>query len=85
MSIVCSYKRTLIDCQKAYFSQRSPIMTAAVLKALNDLKNKHKNDHSILFRSAGLFVIKVCQDEATCFHYFFNRQSPQLELSINGI
>ncbi|KRT79928.1 hypothetical protein AMK59_7092, partial [Oryctes borbonicus] len=73
------YKRTLIDCQKAYFSQRAPIMMAAVLKALVDLKNKHKNDHSILFRSAGLFVIKVCQDEAACFHYFFNRPSPQLD------
>ncbi|GJQ68258.1 Cog3 [Trypoxylus dichotomus] len=73
------YKRILIDCQKAYFSQRTPIMMAAVLKALIDLKNNHKNDHSILFRSAGLFVIKVCQDETACFRYFFNKPSPQLD------
>ena len=51
----------------------------AVSEALSALKEKGKNDHSILFRSAGLFVIKVCQDESICFHYFFKETTPSLE------
>ncbi|KAF5272865.1 hypothetical protein FQR65_LT00461 [Abscondita terminalis] len=53
-------------------------MTDAVAKALSDLKNKHKSDYSVLFRSAGLFIMQVCQDESTCFHYFFTNHSEQL-------
>ncbi|XP_022915203.2 conserved oligomeric Golgi complex subunit 3 [Onthophagus taurus] len=73
------YNRTLWDCQKSYFAQRSAIMSGAVSVALLDLKEKHKNDHSILFRSAVLFIIKICQDEATCFRYFFKGSSTQLD------
>lgn len=68
----------MYDCQKMYFAQRSPIIFAAVSKALNDLKEQHKNDYSVLFRSACLFVMKVCQDESMCFFYFFNNRSQQL-------
>ncbi|KAB0801537.1 hypothetical protein PPYR_05891 [Photinus pyralis] len=73
------YQQLLFDCQQTYFSLRSPIMTDAVTKALLDLKNKHKSDHSILFRSAGLFVMQICQDESTCFNYFFSSNCPQLD------
>ncbi|KAK4871742.1 hypothetical protein RN001_015866 [Aquatica leii] len=73
-----NYKQLLSDCQQTYFSLRSPVMTDAVAKALIDLKNKHKSDHSVLFRSAGLFIMQVCQDESTCFNYFFTEESEQL-------
>ncbi|XP_017774567.1 PREDICTED: conserved oligomeric Golgi complex subunit 3 [Nicrophorus vespilloides] len=72
------YLRTLNDIQKSYFSQRAPVMQSAVSKALLDLRDKYKSDHSILFRSAGLFLVKVCQDEAGCYNYFFNNRSQQL-------
>lgn len=75
----CSYKQLLSDCQQTYFAQRSPVMADAVAKALMELKNKHKNDHSVLFRSAALFIMQVCQDEATCFKYFFVEYSSQLK------
>ncbi|KAF5289618.1 hypothetical protein FQR65_LT11809 [Abscondita terminalis] len=73
-----AYEQLLGLCQQIYFSLRSPVMTDAVAKALSDLKNKHKSDYSILFRSAGLFIMQVCQDESTCFHYFFTNHSEQL-------
>ncbi|KAK5639286.1 hypothetical protein RI129_011778 [Pyrocoelia pectoralis] len=73
------YQQLLFDCQQTYFSLRSPIMTDAVTKALLDLRNKHKSDHSILFRSAGLFVMQICQDEYTCFNYFFSNNCSQLD------
>lgn len=73
-----SYENTVYDCQKTYFAQRSPIISAAVFKALNDLKEQHKTDYSVLFRSACLFVMKVCQDESACYFYFFGKPSQQL-------
>lgn len=80
----CRYSRTYSDCQRAYFAQRVPLITNAVVKALNDLKERHKSDHSILFRSSSLFIIKVCQDESTCYHYFFTFPSQQLQyVSVN--
>ncbi|XP_023014719.2 conserved oligomeric Golgi complex subunit 3 [Leptinotarsa decemlineata] len=69
------YKNILSDCQKTYLTQRLPILSVAVAKALHELKDKHKNDHSILFRSCSLFIMKVCQDEATCYNYFFSKIS----------
>ncbi|KAF5304531.1 hypothetical protein FQA39_LY09582 [Lamprigera yunnana] len=74
-----NYQQLISVCQQTYFSFRSPVMTDAVIKALIDLKNKHKGDHSILFRSAGLFIMQVCQDESNCFNYFFSNQSVQLD------
>lgn len=79
---ICSYKNTVYDCQKTYFTQRTPIITAAVTKALMELKEKHRNDYSVLFRSSCLFVMKVCQDEAMCFYYFFSKPSEQLRYFI---
>lgn len=76
--VVFRYRNTLADCQRAYHAQRTPLITSAVVKALNDLRDKYKNDHSILFRSSALFVIKVCQDESTCYHFFFAQALPQL-------
>lgn len=76
--VFCSYKNTMYDCQKTYFTQRAPIISTAVSKALAELKEQHKNDYSVLFRSSCLFVMKVCQDECMCFHYFFSRPSEQL-------
>ncbi|ENN79034.1 hypothetical protein YQE_04501, partial [Dendroctonus ponderosae] len=72
------YKNTLYDCQKAYFTQRLPILEVAVSKALLDIKSRHKNDYSVLFRSCCLFIIKVCIDESKCYSYFFNSACPQL-------
>lgn len=72
------YKNTLYDCQKAYFTQRLPILEVAVSKALLDIKSRHKNDYSVLFRSCCLFIIKVCIDESKCYSYFFESASPQL-------
>lgn len=69
------YERVVHDCQRAYFAERSPLIMAAVAKALGDLKDNHKNDHSILFRSSGHFIIKVCQDEVACFHLFMSSPS----------
>ncbi|XP_018331497.1 conserved oligomeric Golgi complex subunit 3 isoform X2 [Agrilus planipennis] len=72
-----SYSQLITDCQQIYFSQRSFIL-AAVAKALNELKIKHKKDHSMLFRSSGLFVMQMCQDEAASFNLFFSKESQQL-------
>ncbi|KAL1505167.1 hypothetical protein ABEB36_004789 [Hypothenemus hampei] len=72
------YKNTLYDCQKSYFSQRLPILEVALAKALNELQLKHKSDYSVLFRSCCLFIVKVCSDETSCFHYFFKNHSKQL-------
>ncbi|KAG5882532.1 hypothetical protein JTB14_038143 [Gonioctena quinquepunctata] len=69
------YKNILSDCQKTYLTQRLPILSDAVSKALHELKEKYKNDHSILFRSCSTFIMKVCQDEAMCYHYFFSKIS----------
>lgn len=72
------YKNVLSDCKKSFFAQRLPILNVAVGKALNELKEKYQKDHSALFRSCSLFTLKVCQDEATCYSYFFSKQSSQL-------
>ncbi|KAJ8962991.1 hypothetical protein NQ314_005630, partial [Rhamnusium bicolor] len=72
------YKNIINDCQKTYLTQRLPILSVAVSKALGELKEKHRNDHSILFRSCCLFTMKVCQDEAKCYNYFFSKISSQL-------
>ncbi|XP_050303587.1 conserved oligomeric Golgi complex subunit 3 [Anthonomus grandis grandis] len=72
------YKNTLYDCQKSYFTQRLPILEAAVSKSLHELKEKQPNDYSVLFRSCCLFTIKVCMDEARCYNYFFKSSSDQL-------
>jgi hypothetical protein len=72
------YQNVLSDCQKFYVSQRLPILSTAVSKALSELKEKYKNDYSILFRSCGLFIMKTCQDEAACYHYFFSQYSSEL-------
>lgn len=72
------YSRALSECQRAYFSLRSPMITAAVKKALLDLRHKHRTDQSLLFRSSGFFVMKVCEDEAACFGYFFVNATDQL-------
>lgn len=74
-----NFKNTLLDCHKMYLSERLPLLTAAVSKALNEIKEKYKNDYSILFRSCGLFVMKVCQDEVNCFQYFFKNSSEQFD------
>ncbi|KAJ8911040.1 hypothetical protein NQ315_004686 [Exocentrus adspersus] len=71
------YTTVISDCQKTYLAQRLPIISVAVSKALTELKESHKNDHSILFRSCSLFVMKVCQDETRCYHYFFAKLSTQ--------
>lgn len=71
------YKNIINDCQKTYLTQRLPILSMAVSKALTELKENHKNDHSVLFRSCSLFTMKVCQDEARCYNYFFNKMSNQ--------
>lgn len=70
-----NFKNALMDCHKMYLAERLPLLTAAVLKALNEIKEKYKNDFNILFRSCGLFVMKVCQDEVNCFQYFFKNSS----------
>ncbi|CAH0558362.1 unnamed protein product [Brassicogethes aeneus] len=72
------YMNILSDCQKSYLNQRLPILSVAVAKALAELKEKHRVDHSILFRSCALFTMKVCQDEAHCYGYFFSKTSEQL-------
>lgn len=72
------YTNALYDCQKSYFTQRLPILEVAVSKALTELKEKHKNDYSVLFRSCCLFMIKVCIDESRCYNYFFDNISSQL-------
>ncbi|CAH1159692.1 unnamed protein product [Phaedon cochleariae] len=72
------YKNILSDCQKTYLTQRLPIMSIAVSKALAELKEKHRVDHSKLFRSCSLFTMKICQDEAMCYNYFFTKPSTQL-------
>ncbi|XP_056630773.1 conserved oligomeric Golgi complex subunit 3 [Diorhabda sublineata] len=72
------YKNVLIDCKKSYFTQRLPILTVAVGKALTDLKEKYYKDHSTLFRSCCLFILKVCQDEVMCFNYFFSKGTEHL-------
>ncbi|CAG9766598.1 unnamed protein product [Ceutorhynchus assimilis] len=72
------YQNTLYDCQKSYFTQRQPILEVATSKALSELKEKHKNDYSTLFRACCLFTIKVCIDEARCYNYFFKAISNQL-------
>lgn len=72
------YKNTLYDCQRSYFTQRLPILEVAISKALLELKEKHKYDYSVLFRSCCLFTIKVCIDEARCYNYFFRSISSQL-------
>ncbi|XP_066246972.1 conserved oligomeric Golgi complex subunit 3 [Euwallacea similis] len=72
------YKNTLYDCQKSYFTQRLPVLEVAISKALQDIKEKHKNDYSVLFRSCCLFTIKVCIDEARCYNYFFVNATIQL-------
>lgn len=72
------YHNTLYDCQKSYFTQRLPILEVAVSKSLGEIKEKHKTDFSVLFRSCCLFTIKVCMDESRCYNYFFNNISPQL-------
>lgn len=69
------YKNLLLDCQKSLFTLRLPILNVAVSKALTELKEKHKTDYSILFRSCSLFTMKVCQDEAMCYNYFFSNSS----------
>lgn len=69
------YKNLLIDCQKSYLTQRLPILSVAVSKSLAELKEKHKTDYSVLFRSCSLFNLKVCQDEAVCYNYFFENVS----------
>ncbi|VEN50012.1 unnamed protein product [Callosobruchus maculatus] len=79
------YKSFISDCQKSYFTQRSPMLNAATSKALNELKEKHKTDHSTLFRSCCLFTMKVCQDEAACFGYFFNKVSDQLSYYLGSL
>ncbi|XP_044261076.1 conserved oligomeric Golgi complex subunit 3 [Tribolium madens] len=71
------YQNIISDCQKFYVSQRLPILSTAVSKALAELKEKYRTDYSILFRSCGLFVMKTCQDEANCYHYFFNEYSSE--------
>ncbi|KAJ8933259.1 hypothetical protein NQ318_017797 [Aromia moschata] len=71
------YKNIISSCQKTYIAQRLPILSVAVSRALNEVKYKHRNDHSILFRSCSLFVMKVCQDEAKCFNHFFTKISDQ--------
>ncbi|XP_060532022.1 conserved oligomeric Golgi complex subunit 3 [Cylas formicarius] len=65
------YKNTLYDCKRSYFAQRQPILSVAVSKALTELRDKHRSDHSVLFRSCCLFMLKVCADEARCYDYFF--------------
>ncbi|XP_072394183.1 conserved oligomeric Golgi complex subunit 3 [Diabrotica undecimpunctata] len=72
------YKNVLVDCKKSYFTQRLPILTVAVSKALNELKEKYQKDHSTLFRSCSLFTFKVCQDEVMCYGYFFSKPSENL-------
>lgn len=72
------YRNIISDCQKTYFTQRLPILGVAVSKALIDIKEKHRTDHTVLFRSCSLFTMKVCQDEAVCFSYFFSKISDQL-------
>lgn len=71
------YKNLINDCQKTYLTQRLPILSVAISKALNELKEKHKNDYSVLFRSCCLFTMKVCQDEAMCYSYFFTNVSDE--------
>ncbi|KAJ3642789.1 hypothetical protein Zmor_025544 [Zophobas morio] len=72
------YSTVVSDCQKFYVSQRLPILSTAVSKALSELKERYRNDYSILFRSCGLFIMKTCQDEACCYHYFFTQYSSEL-------
>lgn len=72
------YKNIMYDCQSSYFHQRLPILEAAVSKALQELKNQHKTDYSVLFRSCCIFTIKVCTDEVMCYNFFFTNLSPQL-------
>ncbi|CAG9860141.1 unnamed protein product [Phyllotreta striolata] len=72
------YKNVLDDCKKSFFAQRLPLLTVAVSKALNELKEKYQKDHSTVFRSCSLFILKVCQDEATCYNYFFSKPSDHL-------
>ncbi|KAL3288371.1 hypothetical protein HHI36_002819 [Cryptolaemus montrouzieri] len=74
-----NFQNTLMDCHKMYLAERLPLLTAAVSKALNEIKEKHKTDYSVLFRSCGLFIMKVCQDEGNCFHHFFKHISEQFE------
>lgn len=79
------YNRALNECQRTYFNLRSPMITTAVRKALLDLRDKHRTDQSLLFRSSGFFVMKVCEDEATCFRYFFADSTPQLSDYLGSI
>ncbi|XP_044746128.1 conserved oligomeric Golgi complex subunit 3 [Coccinella septempunctata] len=74
-----NFRNALLDCHKMYLSERLPLLTAAVSKALSEIKEKYKNEFNTLFRSCGQFIMKVCQDEVNCFQYFFKNSSEQFE------
>lgn len=79
------FQSCLNDCHKVYISHRMPILMEAAAKALYEIKDKHKTDYSILFRSSGLFMMKVCQDETNCFNYFFKKMSPQFDNYLSSL
>ncbi|CAH8567741.1 unnamed protein product [Schistosoma turkestanicum] len=74
------YVQIMQDCHKFYLHHREELLTPVAQNGILDLVQKYSDDHCALLRSAGTFMLHMCEDEMRLFNQFF---SPKFSQSIN--
>uniref|UniRef100_A0A3Q0KLP5 Conserved oligomeric Golgi complex subunit 3 n=2 Tax=Schistosoma mansoni TaxID=6183 RepID=A0A3Q0KLP5_SCHMA len=74
------YAQVIQECHKFYLHHREELLTPVAQNGVSDLLQKYAGDHCTLLRTAGTFIVHMCEDEMRLFNQFF---SPNFSQSIN--
>ncbi|KAH8869086.1 Conserved oligomeric Golgi complex subunit 3 [Schistosoma japonicum] len=57
------YAHVIQECHKFYLHHREELLTPIAQNGVSDLVQKYRGDHCALLRTAGAFMVHMCEDE----------------------
>ncbi|CAH8658661.1 unnamed protein product [Schistosoma guineensis] len=71
------YAQVIQECHKFYLHHREELLTPVAQNGVSELLQKYTGDHCTLLRTAGTFILHMCEDEMRLFNQFFSSNFSQ--------